>query len=203
VSSHKYSHGLPAGRSAWRHLCFAALTLALVAPVAAQPKNAQTPAARTAAPAPAAAPAVLPPPAEPTPAQMAVARELITSSGIAGSFQLVVPQYLDQIGGALTRTRPDIAADLNTVLLGLKPEFEKQVGDMTETGARLFAQRFSQKELEDIVAFFKSASGKKYVGSQPILMSDLFVALQGWSQKISVDMMSRVREEMRKKGHEL
>jgi len=199
VSSHEYSHGLPAGRSAWPRLCFAALTLALAAPADAQPKNAQTPAA----PTPAAAPAVPAAPAEPTPAQMAVARELITSSGIAGSFQLVVPQYLDQIGGALTRTRPEIAADLNTVLLGLRPEFEKQVGDMTETGARLFAQRFSQKELEDIVAFFKSASGKKYVGAQPILMSDLFVALQGWSQKISVDMMSRVREEMRKKGHEL
>jgi hypothetical protein len=34
-------------------------------------------------------------------------------------------------------------------------------------------------------------------------MSDMFVALQGWAQKISVEMMTRVREEMRKKGHEL
>jgi uncharacterized protein len=31
----------------------------------------------------------------------------------------------------------------------------------------------------------------------------MFVALQAWSQKISVEMMTRVRDEMHKKGHEL
>jgi uncharacterized protein len=137
------------------------------------------------------------------PAQIALAREVVLNSGIANSFQVVIPQFLDQIGLTLSRTRPEVVSDLNAVLANLKPEFDKKVDEMIDSAAKLYAQRLSQKELEDVAAFFKSASGRKYVGSQPILMNDMFVAMQAWSQKISVDMMTRVREEMRKKGHEL
>lgn len=139
----------------------------------------------------------------PSPAQLALARDVVINSGIASSFQVVIPQYLDQIGLTLSRTRPELITDLNSVLANIKLDFDKKVEEMIDTAARLYADRLSQKELEDTANFFKSASGRKYVGSQPILMNDMFVALQAWSQKISVDMMTRVREEMRKKGHEL
>lgn len=145
------------------------------------------------------------PPAKPapSPAQIALARDVVLNSGIASSFQVVIPQYLDQIGLTLSRTRPELITDLNSVLANIKVDFDKKVEEMIDTAARLFADRLSQKELEDTANFFKSPSGRKYVGSQPILMNDMFVALQAWSQKISVEMMTRVREEMRKKGHEL
>jgi hypothetical protein len=139
----------------------------------------------------------------PSAAQVSLARDVVINSGIASSFQVIIPQYLDQIGVTLSRTRPEVVTDLNVVLANIKPDFDKKAEEMIDTAARLYAERLSQKELEDAANFFKSASGRKYVGSQPILMNDMFVALQAWSQKISVDMMSRVREEMRKKGHEL
>ncbi|MBI3275621.1 MAG: DUF2059 domain-containing protein [Methylocystis sp.] len=144
-------------------------------------------------------------PATPAPsaAQLTLARDVVINSGIASSFQIIIPQFLDQIGVTLTRTRPELISDLNLVLANIKSEFDKKADDMIDTAARLYLQRLSEKELEDVSAFYKSPSGRKYVGSQPILMNDMFVAMQAWSQKISVDMMTRVREEMRKKGHEL
>jgi hypothetical protein len=154
----------------------------------------------------AAAPALAEQPAKrpaPSATQLSLARDVVIHSGIASSFQVVIPQYLDQIGVTLSRTRPEVVADLNLVLANIKPDFDKKAEEMIDTAARLYAERLSQKELEDTANFFKSASGRKYVGSQPILMNDMFVALQAWSQKISVEMMTRVRDEMRKKGHEL
>lgn len=158
-----------------------------------------------AAPAAAVAPPVssAASPAAATPAQIALARAVVVDSGISSSFQLIIPQYLEQIALSVTRTRPELVADLNLVLAEIRPDFDKKVDEMIDSAAQLYAQRLSQKELEDVSAFFKSASGRKYVGSQPFLMNDMFVAMQAWSQKISVDMMSRVREEMRKKGHQL
>jgi hypothetical protein len=138
-----------------------------------------------------------------SPAQIALARAVIVDSGISSSFQLIIPQYLEQIALSVTRTRPELVADLNVALAAIRPEFDTKVDEMIDSAAQLYAQRLTQKELEDISAFFKSPSGRKYVASQPFLMNDMFVAMQAWSQKISVDMMARVREEMRKKGHEL
>ncbi len=159
---------------------------------------AQTPAPKPATPAPAAAPV-----GEPTAAQVALAREVIVGSGISRSFAVVIPQYLDQIGTNLTQTRPDLIRDLNVVMEQLKPEFDKRADEMIDRGARLYAQRMSEDELKTISGFFKSPAGIRYVDTQPLVLNDLFVALQSWSQKLSTDMMARVREEMKKKGHEL
>lgn len=151
-------------------------------------------------PAPAPAPSA---PPEPSAAHVALAREVVVSSGVGNSFQVVIPQILDQIGQSISRSRPELSADVNVILPGIKLDFDKKVSEMVDTAAKLYAQRLSHKELDDAAKFFKSESGRKYVGTQPILMTDMFVALQAWSQKISGDMMTRVREEMRKRGHQL
>ena len=172
----------------------AVLALGLAAPAFAQ----QTATPPAAAPAPAApsAPA-------PTPQQMSLARDVVLYSGIARSFQVVVPQYLDQIGTTLTQTRPDLIRDLNVVMEQVKPEFDKRVDEIVDNAARLYAARLTEQQLKDTAAFFKSPAGVAYVQAQPALMSDLLPAMQSWSRQLATDMMTRVRAEMKKKGHDL
>ncbi len=152
------------------------------------------------APAPGAAPAANAPPA---PSHLAAARALVIGSGMSRSFGVVIPQFMDQIAGSLTQTRPEIAPDLNEVLTNLRPEFEKQTDEMTSIAAQIFASRMSEADLKAAVAFFNSAAGKQYVAVQPAILTDVVTAMQGWQGKISTDMMTRVREEMKKKGHDI
>ena len=154
--------------------------------------------AQTTTPAPAA-----PAPGAPTAAQIALAKELVVNSGVSRSFAIVIPQFLDQIGTRVTQTRPDLIKDLNVVMEQIKPEFDKRVEQMVDTAARLYAERLNEQQLKDVSAFFKSASGVKYVEQQPLVLNALYVSMQGWQQQISQDMMTRVREEMKKKGHEM
>jgi uncharacterized protein len=170
-----------------------ALGLALISPALAQ-QPARPPAA-----APAAAPAA----SQPTPAQMSLARDVVLYSGIARSFQIVVPQYLDQIGTRLTQTRPDLIKDLNVVMEQVKPEFDKRVDEMVDNAARLYAARLNEQQLKDTAAFFKSPAGIAYVQAQPVLMNDLFAAMKSWQEHISQDMVTRIRAEMKKKGHDI
>jgi uncharacterized protein len=183
-----FEENIVASKTFLRALGFAAMLA--VAPAIAQTKA-------PAAPAPTAAVS------EPTAAQIALGRDIVVASGVSRSFSQVIPQYLDQIGTRVTQTRPDLIKDLNVVLEQIKPEFDKRVGFLVDQAARLYAKRMSEDELKQIAAFFKSSAGAKYVESQPALLNELFVAMQGWSQQISADMMQRVREEMKKKGHEL
>lgn len=169
-----------------------ARALGFVALLAVAPAFAQTN-------APAAAPAL----GAPTAAQIALARDIVVDSGVSRSFAIVIPQFLDQIGTRLTQTRPDLIKDLNVVTEQIKPEFDKRVEQMVDTAGRLYAERLTEAQLKDVVAFFKSASGMKYVEQQPLVLNALYVSMQGWQQQISQDMMTRVREEMKKKGHEM
>ena len=114
-----------------------------------------------------------------------------------------MPQYLDQIGTSLTQTRPDLIRDLNVVMEQVKPEFDKRVDEIVDNAARLYAARLNEQQLKDTAAFFKSPAGVAYVQAQPALMTDLLPAMQNWSRQVATDMMTRVRAEMKKKGHDL
>lgn len=173
--------------------------------------NAQAPKTETPATQQQAAPAAPAPPdsaptgtvAEPTAAHVEAARELILATGISRSFQIIIPEFMDQIGVTLTQTRPELTGDLTVVLGDLKPEFDKQADEMIDLSARIYAHLLSEQDIRAILAFFKSEAGNKYVNAQPFFLNQLVAGMQAWQQKISVNMMTRVREEMKKKGHDL
>lgn len=150
------------------------------------------------APAPAAAPAA--PPAE---AHVAIAREVVVASGLSRSFDGIPSQIADQIRVGISRTRPELIKDLEEVLRPIVADMSRQSGQMINAAAILFARRMTQAELTEIAAFFKSASGQKYVNSQPQLLNDLFTEMQVFSQTMGNVMSDRVRDDMRKKGHQL
>ncbi len=183
-----------AAHAAMRLMLF---SLAAAAPVSAQEAPVSAPPAK---PAAAAKPPASPPV---TPAQLAAARALVVASGMSRSFSVVIPQFVNQIGGSLTETRPELTEDLKAVFAALEPEFEKQADEMTGIAAQIFANHMSEADLKAAVAFFDSPSGKQYVAAQPPIISDMVTAMQGWQGKVSTNMMTRVREEMKKKGHDI
>lgn len=139
----------------------------------------------------------------PTPAHITKARQLILATGISRSFEIIIPEFMDQIGITLTQSRPDLVHDMNAVLADLKPEFDKQSDEMVDQSARIYATLLSEPEIDLVLAFFNSEAGRKYVGAQPLFLNQLVSGMQAWQQKISINMMARVRQEMKKKGHDL
>jgi len=166
------------------------------APQKAAPAKAAPP-AKPAAPTPAAntAPAV-------SPSHLALAREVLLGSGIARSFDSIIPAFSEQIRQNAV-TRPELAKDLDEVLVGLQPEMEMQKQAMIDTAARIYATRLTEAELTDIATFFRSPAGKRYVETQPQVLDGIVQAMQGWTQEVSEYVMVRVRAEMAKRGHQL
>ena len=139
---------------------------------------------------------------EPPASQVAAARDLVLSSGMARSFAPMVPQLADQIIPMLTRTRPELKANLTEVLTGLEPDFTKKGEEMIDIAAHIYARRMTEPELKTAAAFFSSDIGKKYVAVQPEMLDELVVAMQSWTQQLSTYMMQRVHDEMKKKGQD-
>ena len=199
-------------RFRWRSLglgSFLAIALACVTPACAQ------------APAPAASPAdpppqaqvptgtngvSLPPPpdaANPTPDHVAQARKLILATGISRSFDVMIAEFMDQIGNSVTQERPELVQDMHSVLDRLRPEFDKQSEEMVDQSARIYASLLSEKDIDTILTFYNTEAGKRYVAMQPLFLNQLLSGTQAWQQKIAINMMARVRTEMKKKGHNL
>jgi hypothetical protein len=170
------------------------LAATLCSPALAQQK------AAPAAPAPAA-------PAAPqagtiSPSHFALAKEVMLSSGIARSFDSILPAFGEQIKQAAV-TRPELTKDLADVLEKMQPELELQKQRIIDTASRIYANKLSEAELRDIATFFRSPAGKRYVETQPQVLDEMVQAMQTWTQEVSEYMMVRVRAEMGKRGHQL
>jgi hypothetical protein len=139
---------------------------------------------------------------QPSASHLALAREVAVSSGMTRSFDAMVEPFLDQLQ-QMNVTRPEIKNDLIQVVAQIRPELDQQKQKMVDNAAKAFASRLSESELKDIAAFYKSAAGAKYVQVQPGVLDDIVRDLATWTQQTAQFVMTRAREEMNKRGHQL
>ena len=140
--------------------------------------------------------------ADPTPAAVQAAHSIVAATGMSQSFDKIVPQMLFDLERNITTTRPDIKETMHQTLLAIEPEFVKTETDVVQSAAVALAKRMSEQELKDTAAFFQTASGKKYIETQPFLVQDVVGIVQAWRQKLSTEILTRAREEMKKRGIE-
>jgi hypothetical protein len=136
----------------------------------------------------------------PTPAALDAARVIIVASGLARSFDVVVPQAFGELERSVVTTRPELKDSLHATLMAIEPEFVKGEMTLIDNAAMVLAKHMTEQELKDTAAFFQSASGKKYVESQPASFGEIMSLAQAWSGRLSTEVLTRAREEMKKKG---
>jgi hypothetical protein len=118
-------------------------------------------------------------------------------------FDPIIIGVVEQTKGTLLQTNPQLAKDLNDVSVALRNEFVPRRNELLGEAARLYAQRFSEAELKELVVFYKSPIGKKMSVQEPQVLDETFTFVQQWAPRVSEEVMNRFRAEMKKKGHNL
>ncbi len=138
-----------------------------------------------------------------TPEQLKAAEDLVAATGLATSILSVIPGLMGQINSTVTQTRPELSADLKKTFDTLAPEFGTYPRDMVTFAARVYTAEMSPQQIKDALAFFNGPVGKRFIDVQPTIIGNVNPAVAAWQQQMSVKMMGRVREEMKKLGHEM
>jgi hypothetical protein len=137
---------------------------------------------------------------EPSPAAIQGASRLIAELGLIQSLNVVVPVLFGEFEKNVVATRPELKDPLHQVLVSLVPEFQKGEPAVLEDVARVMASKLTEAEIKEVLAFYESPTGKKFVAAEPALVNELQVAGSNWRQKLADDLLPRVREELKKKG---
>lgn len=140
---------------------------------------------------------------QPSAGQMQAARDLVNANGEARAFNGVIANLVDGAALGFLQTNPDLAPQLRDVAVALRPEFEKRQAEIIDMVASSYAQRFTETELKEALAFFKSPTGQKLVTDRPAIVQQAVQNIQAWSAKLNSDAMERIRVEMKKRGYDL
>ena len=140
---------------------------------------------------------------QPSPGAMAAAKELLEIKGAENMLGPIVPGVVETAKNTLLQTSPNLGKDLNEVAVQLRAELTPRGGEVIQEFVILYAQRFTEAELKQIVTFYRSPLGKKLLTDEPALMDQGFRQAQNWANRLSEQVIARFREEMKKRGHQL
>ena len=140
---------------------------------------------------------------QPSAAAAALAREIIEAKGALKMFDTVIAGVVEYHKGILMQTNVMLQKDLDEVGARLKKEFAPRTKEIQEQIVLAYASRFTEQELKELVAFFKSPLGKKLSVEEPAAVDEATKRVDGWANKFSEEVLVRMRAEMKKKGHNL
>jgi uncharacterized protein len=138
-----------------------------------------------------------------TPGATAAAKELVALKGGNTMFDPLIPGVIERAKQSLVPTNPQLIDPLNQVAEQLKREYAPKSVEIENEVARVYAQHFTEAELRDILAFYKSPVGRKMVTEEPKAIEQSLKAAQDWAAKFSDVVLERFRTEMKKKGYDL
>jgi hypothetical protein len=140
---------------------------------------------------------------QPTPGAIAAARDMIAAKGGMALFDPVIPGVVETVKNSFIPTNPQLSGELNEVAVMLRKEYDSKRSEMQNVIIRVYAQHFTEKELKDLTAFYKTPLGQKLVKEEPVAIQESLQNAQDWAEQFSDTVLTRFRVEMRKKGHPL
>ncbi len=134
---------------------------------------------------------------------MAAAKELVVLKGGTAMFEPLIPGVIESAKNNFLPTNPQLAQPLNQIAAELRKEYEPKRDEILEDVAKIYAQHFTEQELKDLLAFYKTPLGKKLIAQEPIALDQSLKATQAWAVHFSDEVVQRFRVEMKKKGYNL
>jgi uncharacterized protein len=139
---------------------------------------------------------------QPSPASLLVAKQIVTVTGATALFNPLIAGVVEQAKNLYLQQNPGLAKDLNEIANKMRKDLQPRFSELTKEIARLYATHFTEQELKDILAFYRSPTGKKMLAQQPNVIDASMKFAQDWANKLSEQVTAQMREELKKKGHD-
>jgi uncharacterized protein len=140
---------------------------------------------------------------QPSPAAVALARQVITIKGANSMTDPLVRGVIESVKNSLVPTNPNLMRELNDVATALHKELDGRSSEVLEQMAQAYAARFTEQDLKDLLVFYKTPLGQKFIKEEPLALEDGLKRAQQWAEAFADTVMTRMRSEMQKKGHQL
>jgi hypothetical protein len=180
---------------------FFALTATAGAAMAQAQQKAPAPAQQK---GPAAAQKAAPPPANNvSPAAIAAAKEILLLKNAAAVYQGAVIGTIQNVKNALLQTNLSLQKEIDEVSLKLARDLAGKESEIGEGMAVIYATNFTEQELKDLLAFYRSPLGKKSLEAEPKSIEQSLNYMRNWGEDLALEVNERFKEEMKKRGKDL
>jgi hypothetical protein len=150
-----------------------------------------------------ARPAAAQNPAAPSPGAILVAKQIVELKGARQLFTPLVRGVVEKVKDQFMQTNFMWAKDLNEVAAGLEKDYAPRVDELVDMAARIYASHFTEAELKQLLAFYQSPVGRKAITEEPKALDESMASGGNWGDALADEVVVKIRDEMKKRGHDL
>lgn len=137
---------------------------------------------------------------QPSAAAMSTAKEIVTVTGATTLFNPLIAGVVEQAKLLFLQQNPGLSKDLNEIAIKIRNDLAPRFDELVNDVARNYAIHFTEQELKDVLAFYKSPAGKKLITEQSKVVEASMKFAQDWANKLSDQVIAQMREELKKRG---
>jgi hypothetical protein len=138
---------------------------------------------------------------QPSAAAVALATQLLELKGGLVAYDPAIDGVIVHHKGSLLQINPNLGKDINEVELIVRKEGAARKEELHKEIALGYASAFSEQDLKDMIAFYKTPLGKKIIELEPKAGEQSTKRAQVWIDKYAEQVIAKMRAEMRKRGH--
>jgi len=124
------------------------------------------------------------------------ARAAVAAIHATDSFDNILPQAAGALEAQLIQKNPDMQELIGKTVAEKALALASRRADLEKEAALAYAKVFSEKDLNDIAAFYSSDAGKKLLDSGPAVTRDLVKAADIWQNGVARDLAQQVGETL-------
>jgi hypothetical protein len=136
-------------------------------------------------------------------AALAAAKEILVMKKASEIYAGAVPNMVQQVKGNLTQKFLNYQKDLNEVAVIVAQNLAGREQEIGEGMAKAYAGEFTEQELKDLVAFYKSPLGQKLLVSEPKAIQLGLGYMNQWANGFAEVVNGQFRAEMKKRGKDI
>jgi hypothetical protein len=141
--------------------------------------------------------------AQPSPAAIASAKEILAMKHASAMYANAVPNLVERTKETLIASNLNYQKDLNEVAPIVAKNLAGREQEIGDGMAKAFATEFTEQELKELVAFYKSPLGQKLLTAEPKAIQDSMAFMNQWAQQFAEVVNGEFRTEMRKRGKQI
>jgi hypothetical protein len=137
-----------------------------------------------------------------SPGALAAAREILTMKNVRAIYASAVPTIVQRTKDTLLQSNLNYQKDLDEVAVLVAQKMAGRENEIGE-GMNVYANEFTEQELKDLVAFYKSTLGQKLLSTEPKAIQMSMGYMNQWAQAFADQVSGEFRAEMRKRGKQM
>jgi uncharacterized protein len=140
----------------------------------------------------------------PSPASILIAKQIIEIKGSRATiFEPLVRGVIEKAKNEFMQTNFMWAKDLNEVAANMEKQYAPRADELVDAAARIYASHFTEAELKQILAWDQTPLGRKMLVEEPRAFDEAMAHAGEWGENFSDEVIAKMRDEMKKRGHDL